>query len=138
MKILDVVFNADCTACVLMLEWTRGARPEGGSHQLCIELHGDCCSSSFFDDESVAEVGALRGERLVSLESVAGPEPVVHDFGETQFCALHFKTERSSITATWRNESNGHYSGWAIVAFDGREVWSEFSREVLRVAELVK
>jgi len=73
-------------------------------------LDGDCCSNSVFEERSFADLCLLVGETLISVEEV---ESEMEDEGpEVQWSALLVRTNWSSITVDWRNESNGYYSGW--------------------------
>lgn len=102
-------------------------------HQVEVELDGDCCSHSFFDDHSKLDARGLMGERLMSIEDSGrtGPEvdpiAVVNDAESTEYHALIVKTDKQSITVDWRNESNGYYGGTALIRFDGVAVggWEE-------------
>jgi hypothetical protein len=99
---------------------------------LNLHLEGDCCSSSFFDDDSVLDVKSLLGERLMDVESVAWDCPVPDVNGdcqcstgmddETIHSALIIKTDRQSITLMWRNESNGYYSGYLECYLNGNKL----------------
>lgn len=101
---------------------------------LKLELEGDCCSGSYFDDNSVLDVKSLLGETLMSVEDSAWECPDKVD-GEcrcdgddesTQHSALIVKTDRQSITMMWRNVSNGYYSGWLNMYLNGERI-SRFS-----------
>lgn len=106
---------------------------------LTLHLEGDCCSSSFFDDNSVMDVQSLLGERLmdVTTEAWSCPTPDLngdcpcapYDGGDTQHSALIIKTDRQSISVLWRNESNGYYSGYLEMNMNGTEIdrWNDNS-----------
>ena len=93
---------------------------------LRIELEGDCCSSSFFDDNSKIDAEALLGERLMGIEEVGRDAPEVDQLKSqsesTLYHAMLLRTDKQSITVDWRNESNGHYDGWANVFLDGEHI----------------
>jgi hypothetical protein len=92
-----------------------------------VELEGDCCSSSFFDDNSKLDAEGLLGEQLMSIEEVGRerPEsdPLRHRTTEhIEYHALLIRTDKQSITVDWRNESNGYYDGWVNVWLDGQKL----------------
>lgn len=94
---------------------------------LSIQLEGDCCSSSFFDDYSKVDARGLFGHRLMSMESVGRKAPEVDTIARrgddsTAYHALIIRTDKESVTIDWRNESNGYYDGWANVFIDGVKV----------------
>lgn len=95
---------------------------------ILLHLEGDCCSSSYFDDGSVQDIRDLVGERLMSIESVGWTCPDSdpcqcnggYGDGRTDHMALILKTDKQSISALWRNDSNGYYSGWLETAINGK------------------
>lgn len=107
-----------------------------------LELDGDCCSASFFDDFTLLDVRGLIGDTLLSLVEVEdenevitnqhaafaageGPKPrrvERPDADATLYYALIIKTDRQSITMDWRNESNGYYSGSVRAKLDGQSI----------------
>lgn len=95
-------------------------------HQVEVELDGDCCSRSFFDDCSKMDARGLMGERLMSIEDVGrdapDPDPVPHQDDSQEYHALIIRTDKQSITVDWRNESNGYYGGSARIRLDGEEL----------------
>lgn len=92
-------------------------------HEVRIDLEGDCCSSSFFDDFSLIDARGLMGERLMSIEDTGRDEPENDPYKEgcdvIEYHALVVRTDKQSITIDWRNDSNGYYSGVARIFFDG-------------------
>lgn len=72
---------------------------------------GECCSRSFFDQDSLDDVAGLKGDVLVSVEDriVRSSRDQNGDF--TKHHALVITTNKQSITVMWRNESNGYYDG---------------------------
>jgi hypothetical protein len=91
-----------------------------------IELEGDCCSTSFFDDHSKLDVRDLLGQRLMDVSDAGrdapDPDPIPHRDDSQEYHALHIRTDRASITVDWRNESNGYYGGTARIWYEGDEV----------------
>jgi hypothetical protein len=94
-----------------------------------VELEGDCCSTSYFDDYSKIDALGLMGERLMSIEDVSRdtpePDPVPHLDEAQEYHALIIKTDKQSITVDWRNESNGYYGGMARLFLDDEEISSD-------------
>ena len=81
---------------------------------LVIEIDGDCCSSSYFDDNDQADLQGLIGEQLREAEDV---ESRISDGGDdpyytTLYYCVKFTTDKQSISVNWRNESNGFYAGY--------------------------
>lgn len=94
---------------------------------ITIDLIGDCCSASFFDDDSLLDVKGLLGERLMSIEEVSNDREYPDDpDGTYDDVTLHYamivKTDKQSISVMWRNESNGYYSGWVEVSVEGQKL----------------
>lgn len=85
---------------------------------MTLRLRGGCCSSSFFDDGSSADLKSLRGRTLTKLEEVscAGaytptmPNAADGDTSTENYC-LVVTHDGGQESIFWRNESNGHYSG---------------------------
>ena len=75
--------------------------------ELKFELIGDCCSTSYFDEESKVDAASLLGHTLRSWEvSSVGRLPLSGD-GERQLYMLVVRTDKASISLSWRNDSNG-------------------------------
>ena len=114
-----IIENVLITDARLVLVATSG-------HQVEVELEGDCCSSSFFDDCSKLDARGLMGERLMSIEDIGrdapDPDQIPHQDDSREYHALIIKTDKQSITVDWRNESNGYYGGHARIRFDGEEM----------------
>lgn len=111
-----IIENVIATSDQLRLVSTDG-------HEVLVELEGDCCSRSFFDNYSLIDARGLMGERLVSIEDVGRGEPENDPYkggcDVIEYHALIIRTDRQSITIDWRNDSNGYYSGTARISFDG-------------------
>ena len=95
-----------------------------------VQLIGDCCSSSYFDDNSKVDAKGLFGERLMTLESTGRdpgePDPNdEEDYPRTLYYALIIRTDKQSITVDWRNVSNGYYRGWTNIFVDGEPVYGD-------------
>lgn len=87
--------------------------------KLTIELEGDCCSHSYFSDDSFREARGLIGERLVSIEETDNLNPKFeHEAGNPDECdvirwsGIKIRTDKQETVLDWRNDSNGYYSGW--------------------------
>lgn len=115
-----VIENVIATTESLRLVSTDG-------HEVRVELKGDCCSRSFFDNYSLIDARGLMGERLVDIEDVdravdrTAPEsdPYKDGCDVIEYHALIIRTDKQSITVDWRNDSNGYYSGTAHIFFNG-------------------
>lgn len=94
---------------------------------LRIELEGDCCSSSFFDNESKLDLRDILGHRIVKIEDGAfppgvEPAPDYEGSDSTSNHCLLIATDKTSLSVLWRNESNGYYDGWADLFIDGEKI----------------
>ncbi len=94
---------------------------------LCIDLEGDCCSSSFFDNEAKLDLRDILGHRITRIEDGAFPEGVTPapDYEGSESTSNHcllITTDKASISVLWRNESNGYYDGWADLSIDGEKL----------------
>lgn len=111
-----IIENVIATADSLRLVSTDG-------HEVRVELEGDCCSRSFFDNYSLIDARGLMGERLVDIEDVDRTAPESDPYKDgcdvIEYHALIIRTDKQSITVDWRNDSNGYYSGTAHIFFDG-------------------
>jgi hypothetical protein len=78
-------------------------------------LEADCCSTSYFTPESLADLKGLVGATLIELEEVQekywGHKYTNTDDTRTRYHALLIKTDKQSLTVDWRNDSNGYYDG---------------------------
>lgn len=80
------------------------------------ELYGDCCSSSHFTADALAQFRELIGARILAVEDRTNDEPAPSlneanpgDVNSWHF--LVFTTDRGHVTIDWRNDSNGYYDG---------------------------
>jgi len=110
-------------------------------HEVRVELEGDCCSSSFFDDYSLIDARGLMGEQLKGIEDTGRAEPENDPYkggcDVIEYHALVVRTDKQSITIDWRNDSNGYYSGTARIFFDGEECRNDRSTRFKPVSELL-
>ena len=84
--------------------------------ELCVEVVGDCCSHSYFDKDSMLDVTDVLGKNFVGFEEVECGEGERGsdddwDGNRTLLYALILKTDTQEISLSWRNDSNGYYSG---------------------------
>lgn len=90
-----------------------------------IFLDADCCSSSYFEDFSSAELQGLVGEILTKIEHVESRMNDIDDDanGSTviRYHGLKLTTNKQEIVVDWRNESNGYYDGTCKISgqFEG-------------------
>lgn len=103
--------------------------------RLDFELEGDCCSSSFFDKDSVLDVKDLLGETLLSCELVETGNEWDEYENKTIHYALKLKTDKQLVTLMWRNESNGYYSGFVDVFINGQSLGFDFHGNAPLVVE---
>lgn len=100
-----------------------GVFADGGSavltlddgNDLHLDLDGDCCSHSYFQDEK--QFDELKGAVIQSIEErdgVSRDELYGQENGaeSVDWSFLVFVTDRGHVTIDWRNDSNGYYSGW--------------------------
>lgn len=81
-----------------------------------LNLQGDCCSGSYFEDNSCDEMEGLVGEELRSIERASARiEDKEVEYTVSKYHALKITTDKSSLTVDWRNDSNGYYDGWCEV-----------------------
>lgn len=82
-----------------------------------LDLNGDCCSSSYFESQGVKEAQELVGETLVGVDQATSAIPDNDNDGgdATRYHAVVLRTNQSTITLDWRNESNGYYDGWCSI-----------------------
>ncbi len=81
--------------------------------KLEINLYGDCCSQTFFDDDARMDVADCLGHTLLRIEEGAempGRE-VYPDSDVENYYSLHIKTDRADFHIPFRNDSNGYYGG---------------------------
>lgn len=93
-----------------------------------LKLTADCCSSSYFEPRCLAEVRALVGQSLVSVENIEPvtvgraedvAEPDDRQRGYYKYHAVKITTNRETVVLDWRNESNGYYDGECEIAWGG-------------------
>ena len=86
-----------------------------------IELHGDCCSDSYFADPS--QLFELKDSTILEVELREGASSDKletkneEDYEVWKWHFLVFKTSAGHVTVDWRNESNGYYDGWPTLEF---------------------
>lgn len=77
-----------------------------------LAIDGDCCSSSYFEENSVKDAYGLVGQTLVNIEHVSS---ALNDKDEESVCtkyhAIKITTDKEVVVLDWRNESNGYYDG---------------------------
>lgn len=87
-----------------------------GRH-LNIYLEADCCSESYFDEDSVATLNGLVGTQLRNIAQVSTDAPESNCRQQYQCVhALLLTTDKGSDTVLWRNDSNGYYDGYARIS----------------------
>lgn len=82
---------------------------------LKLALQADCCSQSFFDDGSAADLRALLGETITEVEE----RDCAGSTDELRLHALVITTTKGAVSIGWRNASNGYYDGWVSATLDG-------------------
>lgn len=83
--------------------------------KLEINLHGDCCSSTFFDDDARMDVADCLGHTLLKIQE-GGELPgrtVYEDSDVEAYYSLHITTNKADFHIPFRNDSNGYYGGSA-------------------------
>ncbi len=111
---------------------------EGGSEvdlicdngeEVHIALDADCCSESYFDADSLADMRSLVGQTLQSIDDVETDAPAseCRQDEQTVHC-LKITTDARSISCLWRNrreltceDSNGYYDGRCNVSVRERQ-----------------
>lgn len=84
-----------------------------------LSLSAECCSSSYFEVNSVADVKGLVGHVIMGIEHVGSGPAHSWDDGhdnKTEYHAIKITTDRCEIVVDWRNESNGYYDGECEIA----------------------
>lgn len=77
-----------------------------------IALEADCCSESYFDQDSIVDMHGLLGHTLVSMQEVATGAPASGCRQEYQEVhCLKITTNKEAMSVLWRNDSNGYYDG---------------------------
>lgn len=89
---------------------------------LKFQLEGDCCSNSFFDEDTVLDVKTVLGESLVSADTIEEGTERDDVVDEIIHYALKLQTDRQLVTLMWRNENNGYYAGYVDIYFNGQKV----------------
>jgi hypothetical protein len=100
----DVFFDPKDTTGIVTLVSTEGS-------VLKFELDGDCCSSSFFDEQAIIDFKTLFGHTINTVENVFIGIDESNTTGKTDISCLKITTDKESFSFMWRNESNGYYSG---------------------------
>lgn len=85
--------------------------------KLVMSLHGDCCSNSSFDSDSLNDARDLVGQVLTSIENRFVRSEST-DWGKEDIYFTVLTTNAGHTTLGWRNESNGYYGGWLTVSGD--------------------
>ena len=90
--------------------------------EVVLELEGDCCSVSYFEENSITDLKSIVGETLVDIVSVeSGKENTVESYEDDSFSeeiayhALKISTNKQELVVDWRNKSNGWYDGWCNI-----------------------
>lgn len=81
--------------------------------KLEINLYGDCCSQTFFDDDAKMDVADCVGHTLLSIvEAGELPGRVEYPASDVEaYYSLHIMTDRADFHIPFRNDSNGYYGG---------------------------
>lgn len=84
---------------------------DADGRELVFELEGDCCSHSYFDNDCKLDVGDILGHTIKKIETncVGDGE---RDHTVTLIYMTVITTDKGHFTLSWRNDSNGYYSGW--------------------------
>jgi hypothetical protein len=88
---------------------------------LTLELEGDCCSHSYFQDPS--QFSELQDSIIIEIESRHQQrdgnkyESTPSD-DSVSWHFLVFKTSRGHVDIDWRNDANGYYDGSVVARLD--------------------
>lgn len=99
-------------------------------HQMRVEVEGDCCSSSYFTEGALDELGSIKpGEILTGIEELESGIPEEKNGGTyTKYYFLKIQTDKQTLNLDWRNDSNGYYSGFVNFFYNGPE--SDLTQEM--------
>jgi len=96
-----------------------------------LKLTGDCCSGSYFEEQSIKDAQTLVGQTLFNIENAESARPYVKAaYGYTDektdnwvdgtdaihYHCLKLTTDQGVTVLDWRNESNGYYDGTCRVS----------------------
>lgn len=88
-----------------------------GGNTLVLEVDGDCCSRSWF--EEILGLNQLLDAEVITVEEIPMPDPPqtadIPDGGDAevlQSYGLRIVTNRGAATLVYRNDSNGYYGGY--------------------------
>lgn len=74
---------------------------------------GDCCSSSYINDLDNPEI--FKNATILDVKHEYG-EQERSDYQVTKWSFYKFKTDKGMCTLSFRNESNGYYDGYLMLA----------------------
>lgn len=110
----NVLFNAHKDTLTLT---------DADGRTIVFNLFGDCCSSSYFDEDTVLDVKDILGQKLVKVsERDVDTVDSADGYGRDIISVLILTTDRMDFTLQWRNSSNGYYSGWVECTPDWKEL----------------
>lgn len=96
---------------------------------ITLVLEGNCCSTCFFEENSIVDAKALKGKKIIAIEQVESQTPNTTETGDEdvvlKYHAVKIITSREEVILDWRNESNGYYDGECYISFAKRENWEE-------------
>lgn len=96
---------------ILSVGWTEDVlRFYLEKETVVFEAYGDCCSHSYIESLDNPEI--FKDSILDSVESVEGEESRRDDCDVLRWTFYKFKTNKGMCTLSFRNESNGYYSGY--------------------------
>jgi hypothetical protein len=113
-------------------------------------LDGDCCSESYFENNSIADAKSIIGETLVKIQPVRegstrkrveNADALGFNQEYVVYHALKITTNKQELVLDWRNESNGYYDGtcivvgWVVVGKDGELGWDDYMRWTEKVGD---
>lgn len=83
-----------------------------------LDLSGDCCSGSYFEETCISEAKELVGQTITRIQHVESelPEREEPHGNVTKYHAVKISTLSGELVLDWRNESNGYYDGSCEVA----------------------
>lgn len=80
------------------------------NREIHIELGANCCSSSYFEDNSLEDMKSLVGEIWVKFQAVEAYVTNT-DVGYDKYASYHalkITTNKQNLVIGWRNELNGY------------------------------
>lgn len=88
--------------------------------EIVFELEGDCCSSSYFDNDCKLDIKDIMGHTVRLIETRdAGSVESDNDWESILQYMTTITTDKGHFTLSWRNSSNGYYCGWCNVSGNG-------------------